>query len=611
MADIPSNVSYGTVIGRFLLAYADTDDSGLAPDAEPAQGTIFFTPSAPILKNINASPAPVTILPATVQAALNDNGYIKSFGGTSGIGIRLIATDDEDNNPYGWTWRADFRLTDQSGAPVSIPSFNFELPADSTVDLTIASPVTLSDGITYATGPKGDSGEGLRVDGSVADASLLPEGSEEDQSYITEDTGHLWVWDTENWIDVGPFVGPAGQGVPTGGEAGNFLVKINEADNNTTWSSVIDGGAAPLPLNTTIQVRRDTLDDWISEDPILEAGEIGFEVDTNRIKIGNGFDSWSDLEYTSGASSIKVSETEPSEVTEGSVWFNSTEARTYIYYDNVWVDLNPGLQGPKGEDSTVAGPEGMPGIDGINGIDGVGVPAGGDESDILVKVDSDDYNTTWAKQNFRIFTDTETRDTALVEPSDGMLTYLEDVNRYETYNGTSFEPLVKQGLTLIKTQTIGSALTALVVENAFSAEYDNYKIMISGGVGSANSTFQITLGNWTGTTFTATATNYFSSLLYANYTANTPVASVQNAATFWNHTGSSTTTSQYMDANIYSPFLSTRTFISAASLRAFTWSGFLNGYQNSATSFNSFRINTSSGTMTGGTIRVYGYRKDV
>lgn len=135
--------------------------------------------------------------------------------------------------------------------------------------------------------------------------------------------------------------------------------------------------------------------------------------------------------------------------------------------------------------------------------------------------------------------------------------------------------------------------------------------MISGGAGSADSFFQITLGNWTGTTFTATATNYFSSLLYANYTANTPVATVQSAATFWNHTGSSTTTSQHMDANIYSPFLSTRTFISAATPRAVTWSGSLNGYQNSATSFNSFRINSSSGTMTGGTVRVYGYRKAI
>jgi len=45
MADIPSNLSYGTVTGRFLLAYADSNDVGSNPDAVPAQGTVYFTPS--------------------------------------------------------------------------------------------------------------------------------------------------------------------------------------------------------------------------------------------------------------------------------------------------------------------------------------------------------------------------------------------------------------------------------------------------------------------------------------------------------------------------------------------------------------------------------------
>jgi len=138
---LPSNVSYGTVVGRFLLAYGDTIDSGLEPDAIPAAGSVFFTASPILLKNATASPAPVTILPAAVEVPLDSDGYLRAFAGTEGAGVRLVATDDPDNNPVGWTWRVDFRLTDQAGTPVALPSFSFALPSDTTVDLTVATPV--------------------------------------------------------------------------------------------------------------------------------------------------------------------------------------------------------------------------------------------------------------------------------------------------------------------------------------------------------------------------------------------------------------------------------------------------------------------------------------
>jgi len=46
-----------------------------------------------------------------------------------------------------------------------------------------------------------------------------------------------------------------------------------------------------------IQVRRGTAAQWTSIDPVLEAGEIGFESDTNKFKFGNGTDDWSLLTY--------------------------------------------------------------------------------------------------------------------------------------------------------------------------------------------------------------------------------------------------------------------------------------------------------------------------
>jgi hypothetical protein len=50
-------------------------------------------------------------------------------------------------------------------------------------------------------------------------------------------------------------------------------------------------------MATKLQVRRDTLDQWITVNPRLSEGEIGFVIDTNKIKIGDGIHRWNDLPY--------------------------------------------------------------------------------------------------------------------------------------------------------------------------------------------------------------------------------------------------------------------------------------------------------------------------
>jgi hypothetical protein len=46
-----------------------------------------------------------------------------------------------------------------------------------------------------------------------------------------------------------------------------------------------------------IQFRRGTAAEWASANPVLAAGELGYEVDTAAIKIGNGTDTWDLLAY--------------------------------------------------------------------------------------------------------------------------------------------------------------------------------------------------------------------------------------------------------------------------------------------------------------------------
>jgi hypothetical protein len=116
-----------------------------------------------------------------------------------------------------------------------------------------------------------------------------------------------------------------------------------------------------MPAQTVIQLRRDTSANWELADPILAAGEVGFDSTENKIKIGDGTSTWDELDYASGGSgSITVSETAPADPAEGDLWFNSTNAVTYIYYDSFWVELTPAIAGPQGP-AGADGPEGPPG----------------------------------------------------------------------------------------------------------------------------------------------------------------------------------------------------------------------------------------------------------
>jgi hypothetical protein len=153
---LPTNVGYGTVTGRFMLAYADGGDADVFPDGVAAKGTVYLTPSPVYLRNSSAAPAPVTILPSTVECVLDADGYILGTDGTAGV--RLVATDDADNNPVNWTWSVEFRLTDQDNVPIrTIPKFSFELPQGTSVDLTDVTPVTDANGTFYLVGPTGPS----------------------------------------------------------------------------------------------------------------------------------------------------------------------------------------------------------------------------------------------------------------------------------------------------------------------------------------------------------------------------------------------------------------------------------------------------------------------
>jgi hypothetical protein len=158
------------------------------------------------------------------------------------------------------------------------------------------------------------------------------------------------------------------------------------------------------------------------------------------------------------------------------------------------------------------------------------------------------------------------------------------------------------GLRLIKTQTIGSAVSSVTVSDAFSSTYDNYRVMISGGVSSATNTLDLTLGS--------TTTGYYYSGAYVTYAATTVLGLRASNSTRFPYGGTGTTNMIFGDVTILSPNLAKNTgFSTVIPFAATTEANFMaGGYLADTTQYTAFTLTASTGTITGGTIRVYGYQ---
>jgi hypothetical protein len=74
---------------------------------------------------------------------------------------------------------------------------------------------------------------------------------------------------------------------------------FNQAIQSTTapgFTPNISGGSASA-ISTQMQVRRDTSANWTSTNPTLAQGEIGFETNTGKFKIGTGSAVWTSIDY--------------------------------------------------------------------------------------------------------------------------------------------------------------------------------------------------------------------------------------------------------------------------------------------------------------------------
>ena len=181
-------------------------------------------------------------------------------------------------------------------------------------------------------------------------------------------------------------------------------------------------------------------------------------------------------------------------------------------------------------------------------------------------------------------------------PFVGQLIYETDTANLEAYNGSAW--ITQNGLQLIKAQTIGSGVSSVAVTDVFSSTYTNYRVIMSNvDCSVSDNVLALTLGSSTA--------SYYSASRYFSYASGTIEVNRNNAASAYLF-ASATNNDTGASFDMYQPFSNELT----------TWAGMtfslnyttvFGGLHGSATSHTGFTIATTSGTMTGGTIRVYGY----
>ena len=177
------------------------------------------------------------------------------------------------------------------------------------------------------------------------------------------------------------------------------------------------------------------------------------------------------------------------------------------------------------------------------------------------------------------------------------------VNKIETYMG-----LVKVIPTAATNGTIG-ATGAVTVGNAvasvsvtcFTSLYDNYRIIYTGGVGSVGT--QIRLA------FNGITTGYYGGYFSTNYSSGAFVGGGDNNTAQFNNAGWVSTSNIYFNVDVTNPFTTgARKNISAYGGFNSNGYGMYHGECTGTASATGFTISPASGTLTGGIIRIYGYR---
>ena len=156
------------------------------------------------------------------------------------------------------------------------------------------------------------------------------------------------------------------------------------------------------------------------------------------------------------------------------------------------------------------------------------------------------------------------------------------------------------GLWLVKTVTIGNGVTSVPVNDCFSSNFTNYRVVVNTSMSASGNSAFMTLNGSTGTT-------YFGGGFFQAYNSTTNTGASFNGVNsgFWCGISGPNFT---LTADILRPNLAAATGFFGLSAES-AYCNTVRGLDSNAASSVSLTLTQVGGiTMTGGQIRVYGYR---
>lgn len=198
-----------------------------------------------------------------------------------------------------------------------------------------------------------------------------------------------------------------------------------------------------------------------------------------------------------------------------------------------------------------------------------------------------------------------TSTTRPTSPFNGQVIYETDTKQTLVWQGSAWVMLTDAdtppGLQLVKTQTIGSGVTSVTVTDCFSSEFQSYRIHIevNDTNGTASNTLQLS---------GITGSNYFTGGSYGSWGGATQTGYGPSVMTSWIASANTLNgTNTQIVAEIHNPNIARRKH---GTIFAQAGNGHLsmNVVCSSTSTATGFVLAKAGDTMTGGTIRVYGYR---
>ena len=222
--------------------------------------------------------------------------------------------------------------------------FNFTIPKGDHGDIGPEGPQGIQgeqgiQGVPGATGPQGNIGpqgiqgiqgpigntgaQGVSVtlQGTVANVIDLPPVGTAGDGYIVSASGNLYFWAPvgSQWEDIGPIVGPEGprgeQGIQgETGLQGNIGPQGVQGDQGIEGPQGPQGEIGPgvAPGGSTGQV-------------LVKSSDTDYDT------------AWQDQSITT----INIDDVAPNSAVDGAVWWSSEAGRSYIKYNDQWVDMSP------------------------------------------------------------------------------------------------------------------------------------------------------------------------------------------------------------------------------------------------------------------------------